>query len=122
MGVRTEPVTVKKKRGPRCPVHDVPMAYDAENVRWKCTDLKCRQIAWPENDADNGRPVVGRGDLEVVLIDDPEGGKEGRVLIRAMQNNVMVDITDCLVTSGTTPGTIELGLRVYHTADRRTRR
>lgn len=83
---------VKDKR-PRCPLHEVPMEYYIEELHWSCPTEGCAQIAFPRAEVSKGRPIVGRGDLEVFVMTDPDSGRQ-HVFLRALENNVLLDITD----------------------------
>lgn len=86
----------KKAEKPRCPIHGVEMAYEVDHMRWACTFDDCRQVAFPVEQIEQGKPVIGRGDVEVVRVDDPDGMKSGRILLRAIDNNVIIDVTEIM--------------------------
>lgn len=108
--VITEPNIVRTKRGPKCVLHGVRMRYVPEEVVWKCPEDGCTQVAFPKQEITSGRPIVGRGALELVHIPDPEGSKHGVWMLRAMDNNVMINITDELVAEIG----MDITIRVYN--------
>lgn len=92
--IRTEPVKVREPDKPKCPIHGTVMVYDPEHVRWGCTNPNCKQIAFPPEELEKGKPILGRGELELVRMKDPDGSKDGRYILRSIDNNVMIDVTD----------------------------
>jgi hypothetical protein len=93
MAVRGEQFKPKPTRSPQCPLHQVPMSYNAENIRWECKVKTCKQISFPEVGAKRGQPIIGKGGLEVTRIHLGDGH---HVFLRASDNNVMLDVTDFL--------------------------
>jgi hypothetical protein len=121
--VRVEPVAVKAPRSkPLCPMHSMHMEYDQIRGVWACVVDGCHQIAFPANQTDKGKPVVGTGTIELMRIKDPGGSKEGRYLLRSVESNVILDITDYVdnVLVGTDTGQVHsVTLRVEHFLDTR---
>jgi hypothetical protein len=102
------------------------MIYQPEHMYWTCPDRQCAQVAFQREDIEEGKPILGRGILELVMIDDPSGSKLGRFILRTIDNNVMIDVTDYLavvpVEPKTKAGAWEVLLMVHDTADNRTER
>lgn len=123
--IKAEVNPVRKPQGrPMCPMHSTPMEYDASVLLWLCVFDGCRQVAFPADEAQKGRPHVGRGTLELVLTKDPEGDKRGRILLRAVENNTMIDVTDVLASMNTNlamDGSLQarLELVIFHIVDTR---
>lgn len=95
------------------------MRYVPEDMRWVCDIEYCKQVAFPPMVAEKGKPIIGKGEVELVRTKDPDGDKNGRYLLRAIDNNVIIDITE--VISGYTEGLQdhELVLSVTHYMDAR---
>lgn len=94
--LRARTLPLKSKR-PTCPLHPlVQMEFRPEEARWECQMDGCTQIVFPKAVADNGRPVIGRGEVELFVLDDPSTGNR-HYLLRSSGNNVMIDVTDCMV-------------------------
>lgn len=111
--IRTEPVVVKAPSKPSCPIHHVEMTYEPDRLHWTCLSDGCRQIAFPPEEVEHGKPVMGKGIVELLRMKDPDGSKEGRYILRTLENNVMIDVTDVVVkTSGK-----HLTLYIDHVAD-----
>ena len=87
---------VVKKKGPLCPVHELLMHYSAEEGLWTCAETGCTQVSFPRSEASKGKPIVGRGDVEVFVMTDGHTG-EDHYFLRATDNNVMIDLTGVAV-------------------------
>lgn len=87
------PVARRPSNKPPCPTHSVEMAYDPARMVWGCTVPTCKMIALPKDDIDagKGKPRIGEGKLEIVRQHD---GRRDRWLLRAPDNNVLLDITE----------------------------
>lgn len=82
---------------PLCPMHRTRMKYEPEKLFFRCTYAGCKQISMPEVEAEKGKPLMVRGELELTLVDDPEGSKDGRIFVRPIDGNIFVDVTDYIV-------------------------
>lgn len=73
-------------------MHGEPMAFDSGTMVWRCQATACNMVAMPKQDIESGKgkPIVGQGDLELVRV---QGKKKEAYLLRAGDNNVMLDIT-----------------------------
>lgn len=80
---------------PVCPTHGSEMAYDPSRMVWACQDRSCKMIALPKEDVDQGKgkPRIGEGILEIVRQTSPDQRTPDRYLLRAPDNNVLLDIT-----------------------------
>lgn len=109
-----------KKSGPECVLHEgTLMEFVVEEARWECPEPGCTQKAWPEAEVANGRPIVGKGAVEVVLMNDDKTGKP-HAFLRAMDNNVMIDVTEHLNTFPTIGRTAMVTLAGMAYTDMRT--
>ena len=120
--VRVEPVVVKApKSKPLCPMHSMHMEYEQIRGVWACVVDGCHQIAFPANQTDKGKPVVGTGTLELMRVKDPGGSKAGRLLLRSVESNVILDITDYAGSVELVAGQLgaTITLRVEHFMDTR---
>lgn len=79
---------------PKCPLHDLPMKFTPNDLAWACGYQGCKQIALPEAELGRGKVIMGRGDL-VLLIFEERG--EANYLIRCLDNNVVINITELVV-------------------------
>lgn len=120
--IRVEPTVVKApKSKPLCPMHSMVMEYDQVRGVWACAVPNCHQIAFPANQVDKGKPVVGTGTMELVRVKDPGGSKTGRLLLRSVESNVILDITDYVISQSITSNGDDhsITLRVDHYMDTR---
>lgn len=95
--IKTEAVAVRRPTGiPVCPLHNEGMKFDQVTNMWACTVTSCTQKAFPKVDMGKyEKPILVDGTLEVVLVDDPDGAKRPKFLLRNKDGgNIMVDITD----------------------------
>lgn len=121
--VKVEKIAPRKPQGiPLCPMHGLEMVYQPEHMYWECPDRQCAQVAFHREEIAEGTPIMGRGTLELLLMDDPDGSKMGRFILRCNDNNVMIDVTDALtnVPEANKRGAWALNLLLHHTADTRT--
>jgi hypothetical protein len=122
--LKGEKLRPRKPQGiPLCPIHSMEMEYVTESMHWACPDKACAQIAFPREEIEEGKPVVGRGIVELVMIDDPDGNRLGRYILRTIDNNVMVDITDYIkgIPKQNGDDSWSLELKMHYSADNRTR-
>lgn len=89
--------TALKDAKPNCRLHGGEMKFDPATMRWVCTVAGCGIVAYPKHD-DQGRPITGRGALELVYFRDRDG--DPHIFLRAVDNNVMLDITSYMLESG----------------------
>lgn len=120
--LRTERSTVRTpKDKPQCQLHGLVMEYNPLVNLWECVVDGCDQKAWPRQDISRGKPVLGSGTLELALVDDPEGNRNGRVLIRS-EDNIIIDLTDNIIDEPQVEqGYVDVQIRLYHVQDNRTR-
>jgi len=78
---------------PTCPLHDLKMPYNIDELRWECPRQGCAQVVFPKATVENGRPVLGRGEVELFRMLNPDTGQY-HYLLRSSENNVMIDITE----------------------------
>jgi hypothetical protein len=137
--LKTEPTVIKKpKATPQCPIHAVSMMFSPERGIWKCVIKGCKQAAFPPNVVEKGKPILGEGQIELVLVKDPDGNKRPRTLLRTVEQNIMIDITDYvtevnieredsipLAQAGSSvvvqPGVqyVDINIRLFHITDTR---
>jgi len=65
------------------------MVFDAEVMVWHCIEQGCKMVAYPQVELGTRKPVIARGELEVIA---SEGGEP--MFIRATDSNVFLDVTD----------------------------
>lgn len=75
---------------PHCPYHGTEMVFDTGRLCWVCTSDNCGMVSWPKAEVEDGKPIIGKGDVEVV-----QAGTH--TFIRA--GNVMIDVTDAHSTT-----------------------
>lgn len=93
--VRVEENKVTKpKAGPNCPIHVTRMEYEPIRGVWTCQEPDCQQVSFPPSVLETGKPIYVEGTLELLRVKDPDGSKQGRLLLRVRERNVMVDVTD----------------------------
>jgi hypothetical protein len=82
---------------PKCPKHKYTMHYSVERGAWACPDPDCKMVAYPDTDTSTGKPILGRGGLQLIIDVGPQGQDTSedtfRLWLRA-DNNVMLEITD----------------------------
>ena len=118
----TGPSDFRQVRGPGCPMGHGPMKFNPEAMRFECQTALCSQVAWTEEQAAKGKPVIIKGDLEVVLTDDPDGRKEGLVMLRHTEGNTFVNITPYIGTvKHRNDGSFKFTLEIENVSDARTR-
>lgn len=89
--LKAQKVTVKAPKPPVCPRHQSVMKFDPDNLVWGCTLHGCSMIAHPKVELSSSKPIVGKGDVELIVVqtnkeDEPE------YFLRSA-NNVMVNVT-----------------------------
>lgn len=88
---------VKVPSKPQCRLHGTDMTFDPASMRWSCSEPNCTIVAYPKQD-DQGRPIAGKGELEFVRFTDEDGMVH--IFLRAVDNNVMLDVTGYMDTPG----------------------
>lgn len=100
---RVTPPVSKKKRTPKCPVHEVPFEFSPDENIWLCREPRkggkpgqlCNLRQGPRLERTNGELLMGEGRVEVQFVTLEPGAVTRIVLVAA--NNVAIDITE-LVT------------------------
>ena len=95
--LRAQKNDVKTPTKPNCRLHGTEMVFDPATMRWSCTQTGCGIVAYPKQD-DQGRPITGKGELEFVRFTDEDGFVH--IFLRAVDNNVMLDVTMYMDTPG----------------------
>lgn len=98
---------------PHCVQHKTEMRFEPGRMLWECTARGCPITAFPNRDTD-GKPIVGVGDLELLIVHD-DGGHPHMWLIKAVDNNVLIDVT--AVFSSLTDGFTMLGIPTVRNLD-----
>lgn len=70
---------------PVCPYHGTEMAFDTGRLCWVCTTSGCAMVSWPKAEVEAGKPIIGKGQVELMEVGE-------RTFLRA--GNVIIDITD----------------------------
>lgn len=70
---------------PKCPYHAEEMVFAAERLCWVCTHNGCSMVSWPKVDVEAGKPIIGRGEVELVKAGDMTFLRAGNVLIEVTQ-------------------------------------
>ncbi len=85
------------------------MVFDAPTLVWRCPEQDCAQIALPRHEVEEGKgkPVVGEGSIELVRVKTRRGP---HYLLRATENNVVIDITKHMVSAVDNPNGYDLRL------------
>lgn len=84
---------VMEDKRPHCPLHPlVKMEFVVEELRWECGMHGCVQVVFPKAVISGGRPILGRGELELFEVLDGDTEKF-HYLLRSADNNVMIDVT-----------------------------
>jgi hypothetical protein len=81
-----DPNKIKK---PSCSEHEVKMQFDPVENKWRCTIPGCNKIKRPKRDDDSKRVVLGKGSVQLRLIQD---GEQTTVILIS-DDNVALDIT-----------------------------
>ena len=100
---RVTPPVSKKKRTPKCPVHEVPFEFSPDENIWLCREPRkggkpgqlCNLRQGPRLERTNGEFLMGEGRVELQVVAMVPGVVPRLVLVAA--NNVAIDITE-LVT------------------------
>lgn len=79
---------------PKCVVHGWEMPFKIDSNLWECPEEDCVMVALPKRDAPKGVPVIGKGEVHLLLQKDSVGSTHYYVQTEDM---VMVDITDAVV-------------------------
>lgn len=88
--IRTGQIKVPPTSKPKCPTHSVEMKFTSRML-WECTIKDCGMVAFPRQDLDSGKPIIGTGELELVVIRDEYG--DHQVFLKATATNIMLEIT-----------------------------
>lgn len=81
---------------PKCPIHDTHMKFSVEDFAWACQNTGCRQIAYPEAEIGRGKVIMGSGPITLIIYHQTDG--TDHYMLRCMENNVIINITDLVQT------------------------
>ncbi len=91
--VRQNPINTAKVKKPHCPIDKVEMHFDPAAQKFYCPEPTCHQVARPRRDSDDKQVVLGRGQLQVRFVIQPN--KKPRVILIS-DDNVALDITSAI--------------------------
>lgn len=90
--LRKETVDVQPKNPlPKCRQHG-DMEYHPEDLLWRCVNRSCKTVKRPPLGEDFGKPIVLKGDMELVSVLADDGSRS--FFIRVKDNNILVNVTD----------------------------
>lgn len=107
MPIRAKKAQVPPPDKPTCRAHAREMVFMPGTLRWECPEPDCGMVAYPKED-DSGRPITGKGEVELLVFKDEYG--EEHLYVRAVGNNVIVEITEATTDWKTDGSTAVVGL------------
>lgn len=94
--IKTGTPKVPAPSKPHCPTHKTEMFFNTDKMVWSCIKVECGMVAFPKQELDSGKPIVGTGELELVVIRDEYG--ENKVFLKATATNIMVEVTNYMAS------------------------